>query len=228
MKKHLAVLIGLLVSTGAFAADSEPPPRTISVSGTAVGYMQADTVLWDIQTEADGDSLASAKTASDASVQKVAEICGRHGIAVADIAVGAVAVKDARVKQAEADPAGSRTFRLFRTITVRQRDSKTFTELLGQLGDQLNVRVKFTFVSSKSDQVARETLVRAGKAAQEKAAALASVLGSKLGRVLTINEYAPPGVTPKDADIPVDVSTPDFGANTRTICITVFCTFELQ
>jgi uncharacterized protein YggE len=223
----LTVLALAVTGTGA-TEEKQPPPRTVSVSGSAVGYVPADTILWNVTLQTAGKDVVEAKAASDEQVKGLTDACAKRGVQVSDIVVGIVRIQDARVdeKVETRDPA--RPFNVTRIVTVRQRDPRLFSEMLEMLSRGKGIRTRYNVVSSKTDQVTKETIVKATEAAKDKATAMATVLGARLGSVLTINEYPPAGWNTPDDSVPIDQSSAAFGADAERVRITVFVTFELQ
>lgn len=203
------------------------PPRTITVTGRAVGYIPKDTVIWTISLECTGKDVPTVKQAADQRLKAVTDICQAKGIQADDIDPGLIRLVDTRITDsATADP--QKPIMATRNVTVRQRDASKFNELLDALSRDKTNRVKFVFVCSKRDEVMRETVTQASQAAREKAAAMATVAGAKVGRPLTIDEYPPAKMNVPDASIPVDRDTPAFGVDCEKIIMTVYVTFELE
>jgi uncharacterized protein YggE len=210
------------------AAQQAPqPPRTITVTGRAVGYIPKDTVIWTISLESTGKDVPAVKQAADLRLKAVTDICQAKGIQADDIDPGLIHLVDTRITDsAAADP--QKPILATRNVTVRQRDAAKFNDLLDVLSRDKTNRVKFVFVCSKRDEVMRETVTQASQAAREKAAAMATVAGAKVGRPLTIDEYPPAKMNVPEASVPVDHDTPAFGVDCEKVIMTVYVTFELE
>ena len=209
------------------AQQAPQPPRTITVTGRAVGYIPKDTVLWTISLESAGKDVATVKQAGDQRLKAVTDACLAKGVQADDIDPGLIRLVDTRiVDSANADP--QKPILATRTVTVRQRDATKFNDLLESLSRDKSNRIKFLFVSSKRDEVMRETVTQASQTARDKAAAMATVAGAKLGRPLTIDEYPPTKMTAPDASVPIDKDAPVFGADCEKVIVTVYITFELE
>jgi len=209
------------------APQAPQPPRTITVTGRAVGYIPKDTVIWTISLECSGKDVPTVKQAGDQRLKAVTDLCQARGILPDDIDPGLIRLVDTRITDsANADP--QKPILATRNVTVRQRDAAKFNDLLDALSRDKTNRVKFLFVCSKRDEVMRETVTQASQAARDKAAAMATVAGAKVGRPLTIDEYPPPKMNAPDASIPIDRDTPVFGADCEKVIMTVFVTFELE
>jgi uncharacterized protein YggE len=113
-------------------------------------------------------------------------------------------------------------------VTARQRDSAGFTKTLEALTLDRHLRFRYGITSAKRPEVEKDVLLRAVQAAKDKAQAMAGVAGARLGHVLTINEYPPPGWNIPPEHVPVDAPSSVFGAEAETVAITVYVTFELE
>lgn len=229
--KHLVAVFMVLsvVVIGVAATEAQQPlSRTIAVSGTAVGYIPIDTVLWNVTLQAAGKDVVEAKASSDEQVKGLADACALKGVQAADIVIGIVRIQDARTDpKAEAhDP--EKLFAVTRVVTIRQRDPRLFSEMLEMLSRGKGMRVKYDVVSSKTDQIVKETMVKATEAAKDKATAMVAALGARLGNVLTIDEYPPAGWNTPDESVPIDQGATAFGADAEKVRITMFVTFEIQ
>jgi uncharacterized protein YggE len=230
MKQAGLTLMVLLAALAAKAAPEgqTPPPRTISVSGSAVGYVPQDTILWDITLQTAGKEVVDAKASSDDQVKELTSACLKKEIQGADIAVGIVKIRDARLGEGTGASDPAKPLNVTRVITVRQRDTRLFSEMLEMLSRGKGTKVHYRVVSSRAAQVTRDTTVKATAAAKDKAAAMAAVLGAQIGNVLTINEYPPVGWNTPDENVPIDQSSASFGADAEEIRITVYVTFQIQ
>ena len=225
----------LLIAVGSFAcaqaapeATAVPPkPRTISVSGCAIGYVQPDAVLWTIVCEAKGKNLLGAKTVSEEQVKTLIDACAKKGVQGADVSLGLISIKDASMGHTESLQDSAERFTVARTITLRQRDIQAFHDLLATVSMGTG-KVSYKLYCSRVDKITRDTLLRATQAAKEKAKAMASALGASLGPVLTVSEFAPTNIVAKAEDAIVDDSSSVFSAEAEKVCVVVYAIFELQ
>jgi uncharacterized protein YggE len=81
-----------------------------------------------------------------------------------------------------------RHFEVVRTVTLRQRDTSLFDEVLASLIETADVEVSYQLESSDYHNLRAQTRLDAVQAAREKAAAMTELLGANLGRVLRIAE----------------------------------------
>lgn len=192
---------------------------TVSVTGTAVGWIPNDVVIWTLTMEATDKDILRAKEKSEERVKTLTELFRQKGVLNTDMVVGFTQMKDAE---------GGGGVTVTRTVTVRQRDLSKFTQTLEALPQAGRMQMKYAVGSSKRAEITRETMNKAVEAAKDKAAAMASVAGAKLGRPLTISEYPPPGWNVSPETLIVDVPSTAFGADTERIMITIYATFELE
>jgi uncharacterized protein YggE len=218
----------LAVAASTAAEGQQSPLRTISVSGSAVGYIPADTILWNVTLLTSGKDVVEAKAASDEQVKGLTDACAKRGIQGTDMVVGIVRIQDARIEEKTETHDPAKPFTVTRVVTIRQRDPRLFPEILEMLSRGKGIRVRYNVVSSKADQITKETMVKATEAAKDKAAAMAAVVGARLGNVLAINEYPPAGWSTPDENVPIDQSSAAFGADAEKLRIIVYVTFEIQ
>jgi uncharacterized protein YggE len=113
---------------------------------------------------------------------------------------------------------------------------KRFDEYLTTLLASTDMDVFMSYESSQIQEIRAETRLKALRAAKEKAAAMAEVMGANLGKVLTINEHssADPWRSPlSNANFiqstpPADLATETFVPGSISVPVTVYVTFELE
>lgn len=186
----LRILVcGWLLMVGvAQAEEAKFSPRHVSVTGTAVTRVQPDTVVWQCTVRRQNRELAKAQAACDETVQKVLALRGKLKIEPQDAQTGYLSVQ----KVFDRDQAGNQTsfrhFEVVRTVSLRQKDTTRFDEVLTQLIDASDVEVSYSLESSQYTKQRVQTRLEAVKAAKQKALAMTELLGGKLGRVLRIAE----------------------------------------
>jgi uncharacterized protein YggE len=181
-----------------------------------------------VTLDSSGKDLMEAKEQSDQQVKALLDVCKQKGIQGADVDVGVVRISDSRTSDAAGHLDPNKPFTVTRVVTLRERDLRQFTAILETLSRGRATRVRYNVVSSKTDDVTRDTLVKATQAAKDKAAAMVGVLGARLGKVLRIDEYPPSGQNIPDEKVPVDQGSSAFGADAEKVRITVYVTFEIQ
>jgi hypothetical protein len=177
-----------LVPAAALADDTQLSPRHVSVTGTAVARAQPDIVVWDVTVRRTNRDLAQAQAACDEAVKQILALRGELKLSPEDVQTGYLSVQ----KIFDRDQAGNHTsfrhFAVVRTITMRQKDTTLFDQVLTRLMDAAEVEVSYHLESSAYHKLRSETRLEAVKAARTKAAAMTDLLGAKLGRVLRIAE----------------------------------------
>ena len=234
------VIIGVLclaVLLGNAGCGEEPPRiRTVSVSGSVETKTAPDHVVWRITlTDADKNPrLAKAK--NDEKVKSVVALRKKLRLGEGNLETGSVNIR----REYERDDRGRRGdfkhFVLSRNVTIRQRDLKRFDEFLDTLVTSAEMEVSFSFGSSRIHDVRAETRLKALQAAKDKAAAMAKVVGARLGPVLTINEHrqgdrwsSPASNRAFVHSSPgIDLATEKFVPGAINVRVTVYATFELE
>lgn len=232
--KHTLPLIlctALAASLNAATEKSQPAPaapKTISVSGCAIGYFQPDAILWTLSPQANGKTLAETREACEKQVKVLLDGCAKRGIQGVDVTLGRVSVHDNTIPSDGAIKGGPERFTVSRTIMLCQRDTISFQDMLSYLSTSNTGKVNYRPYCSRVDAITRETLLRATKAAKDKAEAMAAALNTKLGPVLSISEFAPAETAVTPENILVDDSSRIYGSDAEKISISVYATFELN
>jgi uncharacterized protein YggE len=187
MARHLFFV--LLLSCGTAAAEEiKLAPRHVSVTGTAIARVQPDIVAWHVTIRRTDKELAKAQAACDEGVKRVLGLRVDLKLKSEDAQTGYLSVQ----KIYDRDQAGNQTsfrhFQVERTITLRQRDTSRFDEVLARLVGAGDVEVSYSLESSEYHALRTKTRLEAVKAARKKATEMTELLGSKLGRVLRIAE----------------------------------------
>jgi len=237
MKCIVNVVMGLvLVLGGPSFAEEIDPPRTISVSGTVDAKTAPDQVVWRISlTDFDKDLLA-AKKRNDAKIESVLALRQKLAIPEGDMETGHVSIRREYERGQYGHRGAFRHFVVSRSVTVRQTDLERFDEYLDAFVSCAEMEVDFSFESSRIHAVRAEARLKAVMAARDKAAAMAGIVGAKLGQVLAIDEHpeggarfdlasnsAVPGIQPS-----VDVASGRFIPGAINVRVTVYATFELK
>ncbi len=176
----------LLAST--VAAEDNLAQRHVSVTGTAIARVQPDTVVWQTTIRRTNRELAKAQAACDEAMKQVLALRGQFKLSPEDVQTGYLSVQ----KVFDRDQAGNitsfRHFEVVRTVTLRQKDTSLFDQVLTRLIEAADVEVSYHLESSEYHKQRAQTRLEAVKVAREKAGAMTELLGGKLGRVLRIAE----------------------------------------
>ncbi len=190
MSKLATVLILTLTTLVTFAhpARAADVTRSVQVTGTAVAKVKPDTVAWTvIVTSIDAD-LKLARQANDEGTQKVLALRGALDIDAKDLQTGNLRIRKVFARDRSGNQGAFRHYSFQRTIVLRQRDTKKFDDVLQLLTGTKNVEISYSLESTDFHKVRRETRLRAVAVAKEKASEMTTLLGAKLGHVLTIDE----------------------------------------
>ena len=236
MRRNVTVALAILFLLGrAASAQEERPLRSISVAGTVETKTAPDQIVWSITlTDTDKD-IRKAKAKNDAKIESVIALRAKLDVGDEDIATGSVNIRREYERNERGDRGDFKHFRITRSVTIRQRDLKRFDEFLDALVSSAEMEVGFSFASSRIHEIRAETRLKALQVAKDKAEALVQVVGSKLGRVLTIDESAQ-GDRQRisfsnrkvvQSTSSVDLATERFIPGAISVQMTVYATFEI-
>jgi uncharacterized protein len=189
MIRHFVIALGCLLSLSVVSAeDMKLSPRHVSVTGTAVTRVQPDTVVWHINILRQDKELVKARSACDETVKKILALQTELKLKPEEVQTGYLSIH----KVYDRDQAGNQTtfrhFQIQRAITLRQRDTSRFDDVLTRLVEAADVELSYTLESSEYTDLRAKTRLDAVKAARQKATAMTELLGAKLGKVLRIAE----------------------------------------
>jgi len=241
MRDTVVALFALMATWGGAAlAQEENRIRSISVSGTVETKTAPDQVVWSISlTDTDTD-MRKAKANNDERVKSVIALRDKLDIGEGDIETGQVSIRREYERTSRGDRGAFKHFVVSRSVTIRQRDLKRFDEFLDALVASTELEASFSFATSRMHEVRTETRLKALKVARDKAAAMAEVVGAKLGKVLTIDEHSSGSRWMSlgtnivsnsmiDAGPPAaDLATDKFVPGAISVTLTVHATFELK
>lgn len=220
-------------------ADSAEPMRMISVTGTVETQVAPDMVVWRINLSDSHETLSEAKAASDKNVKAIIDLRRKLDIEEGDLQTGTMSIRKEYHEDERGRRQGFKQFRVYRSITIRQRDLKRFDEFIDAFVASADLEVSFSYQYSKIHETRAETRLKALKIARDKAADLAEVGGVKLGKVLTINEHGRGdgqryhSQMAQNAYVPVsrpgvDEASGTFVPGAIDVKMTIYATFELE
>lgn len=190
-KSWLAVLFLFAIAVNADLAAEDRlvlSPRHVAVTGTAVTRVQPDTVVWHVQIRRTNKELAKAQAECDESVRKVLALREELKLKPEDVQTGYLSAQKVYDRDQFGNQTSFRHFLIERTVTLKQRDTSRFDHVLGKLVATADVEVSYSLESTAYLEQRAKTRLDAVKIAQQKAAAMTELLGSKLGRALRIAE----------------------------------------
>ena len=183
------ILFALFFASSVAAAEENSLSRRhVSVTGTAVARAQPDTVVWNVTISRTSRELATAQKLCDEAVKEVLALRGELKLKPEEVQTGYLSVQKVFDRDQSGNVTSFRHFAVTRTITLRQRDTENFDEILAKLIGVDDVEVSYHLESSEYHKLRAKTRLDAVKAAKEKAGAMTELLGAKLGRVLRIAE----------------------------------------
>ena len=183
------LLLGCLLSLGAASAEEvKLSPRHVSVTGTSVARVQPDIVVWHVSIRRANKDLAKAQAECDETVKKVLSLRTELKLKPEDAQTGYMSVQKIYDRDAAGNQTSFRHFLVDRSVTLRQRDTSRFDDVLARLVAAADVEVSYSLESSEYHALRAKTRLEAVKAARDKATAMTELLGAKLGRVLRIAE----------------------------------------
>jgi len=190
MSKSAAALILALVTPLALALPvlAQDAPRSVKVTGTAVAKVKPDTVVWTVSVTNTDANLKLARDANDERVRNVLALRDKLEIDAKDVQTGNLRIQKVFERDRSGNQGAFRHYSFQRTIVLRQRDTAKFDDVLQNLTGAENVEISYSLESADFHKVRRETRLRAVKVAKEKASEMTSLLGAKLGHVVTIDE----------------------------------------
>jgi len=166
---------------------AEEQARTIYVSGTADIEVEPDFINWEVALrDSDPDPL-KAKKKNDQRYEALLELAEDLDIEPRDLVVGEVSID----KQFERNKDNAYVFKGYnvsREILVIQRDFDEFDEMLERLAG-FKAEFDVSYGSTKVHAIKRKAQLAAVEAAREKAQAIATVLGQRVGRPISITDH---------------------------------------
>ena len=215
--------------------------RTISVSGTAVVKTAPDMIVWQLHIADYDPILAQAKKRNDAKMERVFALRDELDVEKEDLETGRVNVRKEYHRDEHRNRTTFKHFAISRSVTIRQSDLLRFDEFLHKLVSGSDMDVSFSFETSRILELRGEARLKAVRLAQEKAQAMADVVGAKLGKVITLNEHRGSGrVLPAQSYAtnamtfdrisppPVDLVSGTSAPGAIDVQISVYAMFELE
>jgi len=194
LKTAFPTIIALLACThlASPAQADDKELRTVAVSGTAKTKIAPDMVIWNVSVNATHKKLAKAKKQSDTQVQAVLKAARQFKIKDKDMQTGHLNIRKVYEHRKYGDRGSFKHYAIVRSVTLIQRNVKQFDQLFTQLIQNNDIEVNYSLALSNLEEVRANTRLKAVKAAQNKADAMAKELGEKLGWVLKVQEHAEP------------------------------------
>jgi uncharacterized protein YggE len=190
MRQLLTISLTItLVACLATAARAGSVPRTITVFGAAERWVEPDIAVFDITVERKGDELGPLHAASNAELARVLQITAALDVPRDRVAAGRLNVTKHDQRDKHGNRKGFSHFTLLRKVSVELHDLGRFDEFLTALlaGGDLNTRLLWRLSAARSIQ--QDLKLEAVQDARDKAEAMATALGMRLGAPLIISEW---------------------------------------
>lgn len=192
LSSSLILTTCLAITSGTAAFAQYEPQKTIAVSADAQINVVPDKVLITLGVETIDADLRAAKTANDDSCAKIISTARSFKIAAKDIQTDFISIQPQYSSRDVSRPyelihiVG---YTVHKSMQITLRDFSTFDSFLSTAvaagaNHVLNIEFRTSDLRRYRDQV-RESAI---KAAREKADALASALGQKVGKAISIRE----------------------------------------
>jgi len=191
MRTSIASLAsGLLLSSTTWAQMPAPPTRSIAVSGQAEVRVTPSIVNLVLGVETLRRSLPAAKAENDRRVEAVVKSLQGLGVDAKDIQTDYIHVEPDYFTRDDTITI-LRRYTVRKTVAVTLRDVTKFERILsGALQSGATHVLNVQFLTDDLRKHRDEARARAIQAAREKAEALAHELNARVGKVISINEYA--------------------------------------
>ncbi len=161
-------------------------PNCITVTGTSVTRVAPDIASWDIRIWDQG-ALTNAKASNEQKTQAVLGVIRELGIDQQDVQTDYLRVE----QQYDHNLLPRRVsigWMVSRSIKFKQRDLARFDEFVDRLLNMADVDVRYTLETSRYHDLRKQTRLNAMRIAKEKADAMCTAVGAKLGAVVGIQE----------------------------------------
>lgn len=235
MKTFIVTLVFCASITAAFAQPQHPlqPPRSVNVEGAAERRIVPDKAIIELGVETEGKDATEVKADNDKRMRSILASLQRIGIPEADIQTSMLQLNP----QYSWDPNGKREFLKYvmtNKVTVTLKNLAKVQDVISKSIEQGgNTLGDISFVASNSTAIQDSLRIEAAKNAKKKASDLATAVGAKVGKPLSIteqNSYQPPVPmyrAMKAMDSGAE-STSTVSAGEILIRVTVSASFELE
>ena len=183
-----AGLVSVLLSTRIAGAAEEPMPRVINTNGEAVVYVVPDEAVVGFGIESFADSVDKAKQLNEEAAGKLLKAIKAVGVEDKHVQTDRVQI-EIRYKQGSHPTLGIEGYFARRSYSVTLKDVKLLEKLIDAgLKNGANQLMGFEYRSTELRKYRDQARKMAGKAAREKAEALADEQGCKVGAPRNISE----------------------------------------
>jgi uncharacterized protein YggE len=185
MLRLIAVLIITIVMNNPLASQEQKQQRQISMDGEASMMVAPDMASISIGVETEGTSIADFKRDNDQRVSSIYEAVKGLGIPDKDIQTSELSIQPIYDYSSKRRKFLRYEMRNVVTITVRKLD--IIEKVINvSVREGSNVLEGVLFIVSNRDALVDSLQVEAAKNARKRASDIASAVGAKLGKALTI------------------------------------------
>ena len=189
--KKIIFLFALTASLG-MQAQNNPPQPTVSVTGEGTVKVVPDQVIINSRIETEGADAGEVKKQNDATVDKIISFLKKQGVDSKNIETDYVNLN----KRYNYDDKTS-TYVANQAISIKLVDLSDYEEIMrGLLENGLNRIDGVQFKSSEVEKYESEARRKAVLDAKQKATELATPLGQKIGKAVSINEVGSNNIQP--------------------------------
>ena len=229
-----AFCISLLCLVSLTYAQQYDPRRMVTVEGEAEAFVAPDKASVELGVETEGKDAEDVKSDNDKVMRKLIAELKKIGIDALDMQTSMVALQP--IYNWKSD--GQREFLKFQmrnTLYVTVKDLAKLDAVMGvsiDVGGNIMQNINFSLSTAKA--VRDDLRVQAARDAKRKAEALATAVGSRAGKPLTIvaNEYNPQPMMMREMSMSKaadqDGGGPAVAAGQLRMRVTVNATFELE
>jgi uncharacterized protein len=190
-KFGLFLALSLAAASPAFAQIVQPPPQ-ISLSGSAEVKVAPDEIMLNVAVETRSETLEPARLENDEKIAAVLAFLKQSKIKDKDVQTDYINIQpDYNYNNSSsASHVKPVAYIVRKNLEIRLTEVAGFQNILtGLLTNGVNYVNGIDFRTTQLRKYRDEARTMAIRAAREKAAALTSELGAKLGKVTSINAY---------------------------------------
>lgn len=192
MKTKLVLLVALSLAAASPALAQAVPPPQISLSGSAEVKVAPDEIMLNVAVETRSETLEPARLENDQKIAAVLAFLKQSKIKDKDVQMDYINIQpDYNYNNSSsASHVKPVAYIVRKNLEIRLTDVAGFQNILtGLLTNGVNYVNGIDFRTTQLRKYRDQARAAAIRAAKEKATALTSELGAKLGKVTSINAY---------------------------------------
>ena len=178
------------------APEAASPSQTVSINGSGVIYLSPDVATINLGVATEAADVQAATAESSQVIEKIKQVLEKYGVAPADVQTTNFSVYPMSDYGIDLESASVR-YRVDNSVNVTVRELESLGEILDAvIAAGANSIYGIQFGLSDSEAAYTQAMEIAVLNAQERADALATAAGAKLGPIQTISTYYGNGGTP--------------------------------